>query len=63
VYNRWGQKIFSSNAYPVGSEWDGKYMGRDVPVATYYYVIRLNSGVETNTEEEELYKGSVTVIR
>ncbi len=63
IYNRWGQKIYISNGYPVGSEWDGKYMGKEVPVATYYYVIRLNSGVEANSEEEELYKGSVTVVR
>lgn len=63
VFNRWGQKIFSSKGYPVGGEWDGKYMGKEAPVATYYYVIKLNSGIESNSEEEELYKGSVTLVR
>lgn len=63
VYSRWGQKVFHSKGYPPGGEWDGKYIGSSVPAATYYYVIRLNSGISGNTEDEELYKGSITVVR
>jgi gliding motility-associated-like protein len=62
VYNRWGQRVFHSDGYPIGGEWDGKYLGSDVPVATYYYVIKLNSGIAEN-KDDELYKGSVTVVR
>ena len=63
VYNRWGQKVFNATGYPDGSEWDGKFNGVDMPAATYYYVIELNSGNSDTSEEDDLYKGSVTIVR
>jgi gliding motility-associated-like protein len=43
VYDRTGSTVFST----VGSEkqWDGKYQGKPVPVATYYYVIMPGLGL------------------
>ncbi|TPE45466.1 Ig-like domain-containing protein [Pontibacter mangrovi] len=55
VFNRWGNKIFSSKGY--GVPWDGTYNGKELPVATYYYLIYLRS---TN---EEPISGNVTIIR
>ncbi|WP_262502561.1 Ig-like domain-containing protein [Pontibacter flavimaris] len=55
VFNRWGNKIFSSKGY--GAPWDGTYNGKELPVATYYYLIYLR-----NTNEEPL-SGNVTIIR
>ncbi|MCX2740666.1 gliding motility-associated C-terminal domain-containing protein [Pontibacter anaerobius] len=55
VFNRWGNKIFSSKGY--GVPWDGTYNGEELPVATYYYLIYLRS-----TNEQPL-SGNVTIIR
>ncbi len=40
VYNRNGGVVFSSLGYNM--PWDGRYNGKEVPVATYYYIIDLN---------------------
>lgn len=55
VFNRWGNKIFSSSA-GYGTPWDGTYNGEVLPVATYYYIIYLNS-------TEKPISGNVTIIR
>ncbi|WP_187262224.1 gliding motility-associated C-terminal domain-containing protein [Pontibacter beigongshangensis] len=54
IFNRWGNKIFTSTGY--GIPWDGTYNGSDLPVATYYYIIYLNS-------IERPISGNVTIIR
>ncbi|KAA3440612.1 T9SS type B sorting domain-containing protein [Rufibacter hautae] len=53
VYNRWGIKLFSSKGY--GTRWDGTYQGKPLPVAAYYYIIKLS-------EDEEPISGSITII-
>ncbi len=40
VYNRWGEQLFYSKGYAV--PFNGKYKGKDLPVGTYYYVVKLN---------------------
>ncbi|NND77795.1 MAG: T9SS type B sorting domain-containing protein, partial [Flavobacteriales bacterium] len=40
IYNRWGEKLFRSVGY--SQPWDGTYEGNNVPIGTYYYIIRLN---------------------
>lgn len=52
IFNRWGQPVYSSKGYQ--NPWDGKYSGKPVPVATYYYVIK--TSVKT-------YNGWVVLIR
>lgn len=58
VYDRWGQEVFRSIAYP--QPWDGiSTGGAAVPIGTYYYVIELNEpGVDLAP-----ITGSVAVIR
>ncbi len=56
IYNRWGEKLFSSPGYT--EKWDGKYKGKDLPVGTYYYVINLHD--EINTEH---ITGPITIMR
>jgi|GEM_PF-392489 len=36
IYDRWGQRIFSTNIIGVG--WDGKYRGVDQPIETYTWI-------------------------
>ena len=43
VYNRWGDLVFYSeknNEY-----WDGKWKGKNVPTADYFYIIKDSEGV------------------
>lgn len=58
VYSRFGQLVFSAVNYSQESQWwDGTFKGKELPVSTYYYVIRLNDS--ENTE----YKGQVNILR
>ena len=54
IYNRWGNLVFEADGY--NNTWDGTRNGRDLPDATYYYVLDLGNGDAT-------YKGTVTVFR
>jgi gliding motility-associated-like protein len=52
VFNRWGDKVFSSNDYR--NTWDGKYDGEYLPEGTYYYVVEANG---------QVYKGMINIIK
>ncbi len=54
VFNRYGQKVFSSTGY--GKAWDGRVNGNPLPVGTYYWIINPRNG-------KPLMNGSVTIIR
>jgi gliding motility-associated-like protein len=54
IFNRWGNPVFkSAGAY---QPWDGTFKGSPLPLATYYYIIRLD-------KDEKPISGSVTIIR
>ncbi len=42
IFNRNGQQVFQSLAYP--KPWDGTRNGKSIPIGTYYYVIDLKNG-------------------
>jgi gliding motility-associated-like protein len=54
VFNRYGQKIYSSIGYTVA--WDGRFSNKDVPVGVYYYIIDPKYG-------RKPLSGYVTIIR
>ncbi|QEC79588.1 PKD domain-containing protein [Mucilaginibacter ginsenosidivorax] len=54
VYNRYGEKVFSSIGYPV--PWDGRYKGNYLSPGTYYYIINPKNG-------RKVVSGSVTIMR
>lgn len=59
IYNRWGQRIFTTNSLANG--WDGKDAnGNLVPIDTYVYVVGLRI---TAAEDEILYRGKVALVR
>jgi gliding motility-associated-like protein len=60
VYDRYGLKVFHSNGYEAGQEWDGNSAIGKVPAAVYYYVVKYNYRNET---KNYYLSGSVTVIR
>jgi gliding motility-associated-like protein len=40
VFNRWGNLVYKQDGYL--NDWDGKWMGDDLPDGTYFYYVRVN---------------------
>lgn len=57
VFNRWGTVVFTTN--DINKGWDGKYKGQDQPMAVYGYAIK----IKYSDGAEEVYKGTVTLVR
>jgi gliding motility-associated-like protein len=61
VFDRWGQQVFYSKPYGIDMHhvFDGKSQksGNDLPVGTYYYIIKPNDG------EQGTFTGTVTIVR
>lgn len=55
VFSRYGDRVFSSFS-SADIAWDGKLNGIDIPVGTYYYIVKPGSG-------KAPISGSVTVLR
>ena len=58
VYNRWGTRVFSTNA--VEGSWDGMYKGEPAPIGTYYFQCKLKC---QNKEDDVYLKGDIMLIR
>ncbi|MDF3078626.1 MAG: type sorting protein [Sphingobacteriaceae bacterium] len=56
IFNRYGMEMFRSDGY--NEPWDGTYNGKPLPVATYYYIIDINSPIY-----KKLLSGSITIVR
>ncbi len=54
IYNRWGQKIFSSIGYE--QEWDGTYNNEILPAGSYYFVVEYKNGRPPK-------KGAITILK
>ncbi len=54
IFSRYGDKVFYSSGY--NTAWNGKHNGANLPVGTYYYIIKLNSSIKPVT-------GSLSIIR
>lgn len=57
IYNRWGERIYTSNELDFA--WDGTFEGEIVPDGTYTY----NVLVKTNSGREEKFVGHVNVLK
>ncbi len=57
IYNRWGNKVYSSTG--LESKWDGTIDGKPAPSDVYIYMMR----VQCPDFEEELLHGDVTLVR
>lgn len=58
IFNRFGQRVFSSTDREKG--WDGLQNGTPVDVGTYFYELRFHSGTK---QKEHYRKGNVTLVR
>jgi gliding motility-associated-like protein len=60
VYNRWGELLYIADGYNNTTVfWDGTYKGKDLPVGTYYYIIKLN----TDLYDPDYFTGPITILR
>ncbi len=57
IYNRWGNKVFSSESQDTG--WDGIFKGEKAPSAVYYYSFQ---GITIRGEKIDL-SGNISLIR
>ena len=60
IFNRWGQRVYENKNNEYSSDlWDGVNMnGKEVEIATYYYVIEVD--IDSNQKK---YTGYVVVKR
>ncbi len=61
IFNRWGQRVYSKKGYTNADPWDGTYLGKLLPHATYYYVI--TTGVTGPDGNEVRKQGAVTLVQ
>ncbi len=54
VYSRWGKSFFRSVGYQ--EPWDGRFLGKEAPTDTYYYIVDLKNG-------DRPFNGSLTLVR
>lgn len=57
IYNRWGEEVFSTTNPRQG--WRGNHKGKPADAGTYHYYISLFN----TKEEEQIFKGDITLIR
>ena len=58
IYNRWGQKIFSTS--DLTTKWDGLYKGVPQPLSVYVYMVKYR---DPYTGEYHSQSGNVTLLR
>ena len=62
VFNRTGMLVWKAKGEEIAKGWDGTtYSGKaELPLGTYYYVIKFNHGDQKGWEPKT---GSVTIVR
>ena len=59
IFDRWGQRVYHKNDYDNKDGWDAKYIGANMPVSTYYYVLKIYN----ENSDDEVYKGPISIFR
>lgn len=59
IYDRWGQRVFHKKGYTNAEGWEAKYLGSDMPVSTYYYILK----IKYEKKDEEVFNGPISVFR
>jgi gliding motility-associated-like protein len=58
IFSRWGEQLYLKKGYDNVNGWNGKYNNQDLPVGTYYFVIKLNDPIFPNP-----ITGPITILR
>lgn len=59
IFDRWGQRVYYKEGYDNVDGWDAKYIGGNLAVSTFYYVIEL----EFDKQDRQVFKGPVSILR
>lgn len=59
VFDRWGQRVYHKEGYDNNDGWDAKYIGGDMPVTSFFYIIEL----EFEKQDTQIIKGAVSIMR
>jgi len=57
IYDRWGEKVFSTTDVKVG--WDGMFRGKPVDPAVFFYMLKVNFFTGASKEQN----GNITLVR
>jgi gliding motility-associated-like protein len=49
IFNQWGDVVFHAKPYNNNDPWRGQYNGQDLPVGTYFYVVKLDGDPNPRT--------------
>lgn len=58
IFNRYGNNVFEATNYGSADWWDGTWDGNELPVGTYFYVIKF-----TDLTSDDMIRGSIEVFR
>jgi len=59
IFDRWGQRVYHKSEYDNLDGWQAKYVGTDMPVSTYYYVLK----IKFEKSDDLVFKGPISVFR
>lgn len=59
IYDRWGQRVYHKKGYTNTEGWEAKYIGSNMPVSTYYYILK----IKYEKKDEEVFNGPISVFR
>lgn len=59
IFDRWGQRVYHKKNYDNMDGWEAKYVGGNLPVSTYYYVLE----VTLEKSDDLVLKGPISIFR
>ncbi|MDG1477654.1 MAG: gliding motility-associated C-terminal domain-containing protein [Vicingaceae bacterium] len=60
IFDRWGQRVYHKKGYDNSDGWSADYLGVDLPVSTYYYLLEIKP---ENGGDEIIMRGPISVFR
>ena len=59
IFDRWGQRVYHEKGYDNLDGWQAKYLGSNMPVSTYYYILKIH----LEKSDDIVFKGAISVFR
>ncbi len=59
IYDRWGQRVYHKKGYENNDPWKAQYVGANMPVSTYYYILKVNF----EKQDQIVYNGAISIFR
>ncbi|MBL4594635.1 MAG: gliding motility-associated C-terminal domain-containing protein [Flavobacteriales bacterium] len=59
IFDRWGQRVYHKEGYENADGWEAKYVGANMPVSTYYYILKIS----IEESDDIVIKGPISVFR